>query len=372
MISRVARGLALALVVVAPRGAAAQTTYTVGPFLSLNGSLPGNPVLAGVSLERAPGILGTRIGLGLDLADAATAADDGRLGNAWAADADLTVGLHRLPFLRAALTGWSPMLFAGLGVQGGGEADGSGALVPSAAYGVGTGYEFAGRMAAVAELRRRLPIELFGDADGGVRRGWDFRVALAVRIGGGSAAPPPVVAARPPARAAERQPLFTTANLPPGDEAAPVLDFADDYLGTPYLWGGDSPSRGFDCSGFVQYVYRRQGVGLPRTSRQQALVGRSVDTDALQPGDLLFFAGDYRTVDHVAMYVGDGHIIHSSESGGGVLVDDLASQRGRWFRQHLVGARRVIEDGRSLIDGSVPTGARPGQFDPPDRAPRRN
>jgi cell wall-associated NlpC family hydrolase len=153
-----------------------------------------------------------------------------------------------------------------------------------------------------------------------------------------------------------------------------VLDAADDYLGTRYLWGGDSPETGFDCSGFVQYVYARRGVRLPRTSRQMAAVGWTVEprTDAMRAGDLLFFAGDYRTIDHVAIYAGGGTIVHSSSSAGGVVVDRLSTDRGRWFTDHLVAVRRVVEQGRSLIAADADPPVPPGSWDPPDRAPRRN
>ena len=94
--------------------------------------------------------------------------------------------------------------------------------------------------------------------------------------------------------------------------------------------------------------------------------------DALRPGDLLFFAGDYRTIDHVAIYAGAGTIIHSSNSAGGVVVDRLSTNRGRWFTEHLVAARRVVEGGRSLVAAAADPAVPPGSWDPPDRAPRRN
>jgi cell wall-associated NlpC family hydrolase len=125
-----------------------------------------------------------------------------------------------------------------------------------------------------------------------------------------------------------------------------TIGLGERYIGTPYVWGGESPA-GFDCSGFVQYVYRRQGIELPRVSRDQARAGRALPTslDGIARGDLLFFAGDGRTVSHVAIYAGDGRILHSSSSGRGVRYDDLGGGRGGWYVRHLVGVRRVIEDG---------------------------
>ena len=154
--------------------------------------------------------------------------------------------------------------------------------------------------------------------------------------------------------------------------AASVLSTADDYIGTPYVWGGSTP-RGFDCSGFVQYVFRQHGIELPRTSRQQAQVGQSVSPSAgaLEVGDLMFFATDGQRIDHIAIYAGDDEIIHSSSSGGGVGYDNLYSKRGRWFLDHHVRTRRVIENGYSLV-GPLNAALRAIlPFDAPDRAPRR-
>jgi cell wall-associated NlpC family hydrolase len=154
--------------------------------------------------------------------------------------------------------------------------------------------------------------------------------------------------------------------------ASSILATADDYVGTRYVWGGETPS-GFDCSGFVQYVFRQHGIELPRTSRQQVQVGERValGLDALEPGDLLFFATNGSRIDHIAIYVGNNEIIHSSSSGNGVGYDNLSSKRGRWFADHHVASRRVIEDGQSLV-GQLSAALRAfSQYDPPDKAPRR-
>jgi cell wall-associated NlpC family hydrolase len=98
----------------------------------------------------------------------------------------------------------------------------------------------------------------------------------------------------------------------------------------------------------VQYVFGRQGVELPRTSRQQAGAGRAAprQVEALEPGDLMFFASSGRRVDHVAIYAGDGRIIHASSGSGRVRYDEIGTNRGEWFLDHLVGARRVLPDGQ--------------------------
>jgi cell wall-associated NlpC family hydrolase len=126
--------------------------------------------------------------------------------------------------------------------------------------------------------------------------------------------------------------------------AARVLATADRYLGTRYRYGGESPAEGFDCSGFVQYVFARHGVELPRTSRQQATAGRAgpLEIAALQPGDLMLFATGGRRVDHVAIYAGDGLIIHASSGAGRVRYDDIGTGRGEWYVKRFVSSRRML------------------------------
>lgn len=142
-----------------------------------------------------------------------------------------------------------------------------------------------------------------------------------------------------PARPARRIP----ESPPPSAEAVSVLRTAESYIGTPYVWGGNSPSRGFDCSGFTKFVFAKYHITLPRTSREQARAGRAVSPDfgELHAGDLMLFAEPGAAISHVAIYAGNGRIIHSSSSGGGVGYTDLNSG-GDWFVDYFVAARRVL------------------------------
>jgi hypothetical protein len=149
-----------------------------------------------------------------------------------------------------------------------------------------------------------------------------------------------------------------------------VIATAEGYLGVPYKWGGSSPATGFDCSGYVRYVYAEQGVQLPRTSREQASAGRAVAARAssLRQGDLMLFA-EKKTISHVAIYAGGGRFIHSSSSGGGVRYDDLDTRRGQWFVKHMVAARRLAVDGRSIVQALDLLTKQNVPLDPPDHAP---
>jgi cell wall-associated NlpC family hydrolase len=135
--------------------------------------------------------------------------------------------------------------------------------------------------------------------------------------------------------------------------AAVVIPTAEQYLGVKYVWGGTSPKTGFDCSGYVQYVFAKHGVKLPRTSRAQASAGERVrlDFNSLRTGDLLMFAAQGKPISHVAIYAGNKRIIHSSKSGSGVRYDNLTTSRGAWYRDNAVAARRVGTEaqGRGIV-----------------------
>ena len=123
-----------------------------------------------------------------------------------------------------------------------------------------------------------------------------------------------------------------------------IVKTASRYLGTRYRFGGTKPGA-FDCSGFVRYVFARHGIALPRTASDQSAVGHPivVGLDSVAVGDLLFFATKRGRSAHVAIYAGNGRIIHASAGSRRIRYDDLSSPRGRWFIEHLSSVRRVVE-----------------------------
>jgi cell wall-associated NlpC family hydrolase len=115
-------------------------------------------------------------------------------------------------------------------------------------------------------------------------------------------------------------------------EPGSVVYTALQYLGVPYVWGGETPA-GFDCSGLVKYVFKQHGVDLPHYSRAQAKLGIPVTVDQLQPGDLVFFG---KPIHHVAIYIGDDYIVEAPQTGEVVKISRLSQ------KEHFVGARRIL------------------------------
>lgn len=129
------------------------------------------------------------------------------------------------------------------------------------------------------------------------------------------------------------------ADIGPSDEAVELVKEADasndmnkilmqsiDLMGVPYKWGGNSPTRGLDCSGFIHYVYQNAlGIDLPRTAAEMSTLGKTVDIDDVKPGDLLFFnhSGRGKRITHVGMYLGNGRFIHAPRRGKNIEISDF-------------------------------------------------
>jgi len=114
------------------------------------------------------------------------------------------------------------------------------------------------------------------------------------------------------------------------------------HLGGKYVWGGTQPS-GFDCSGYMQYLYQKEGIALPRTAYEQSKVGASIRRDALQKGDLLFFLTDRRRnlpITHVGMYIGNDYFIHAASKREGIIISSLSKSK---YAKLYVKAKRIIQ-----------------------------
>ena len=100
-----------------------------------------------------------------------------------------------------------------------------------------------------------------------------------------------------------------------------LCQYAKQFVGNPYVWGGTSLTKGADCSGFVQSVFKHFGVSLPRSSRQQVGVGTKISLADAKPGDLIFYAKG-GTINHVALYIGDGQVVHASSPKTGIRISN--------------------------------------------------
>lgn len=118
--------------------------------------------------------------------------------------------------------------------------------------------------------------------------------------------------------------------------ASSLIGLARRFIGTRYRWGATGPSA-FDCSGFLQYVYARMSVTLPRTTYAMFHAGRPVPAEELKPGDMVFFTTYRRGPSHAGIYIGDGQFIHSSSGFGSVTITPLSKD---YYRKRYLGARR--------------------------------
>ncbi len=123
------------------------------------------------------------------------------------------------------------------------------------------------------------------------------------------------------------------------DRAREVLVNALSLTGIRYKYGGNSPETGFDCSGFVRYVYQQaSNLTLPHGARAISQLGKTIPKNELQPGDLVFFNTLKSTFSHVGIYLGNNRFIHSPSSGGGVRVEDM---QANYWAKRFNGAQRI-------------------------------
>ena len=115
-----------------------------------------------------------------------------------------------------------------------------------------------------------------------------------------------------------------------------ICDFAKQYVGNRYVWGGTSLTKGADCSGFTLAVYRNFGISLPHSSRAQANCGTKISVGDVKPGDLIFY-GSGKHINHVAMYIGGGRVVHASNARTGITISNM-------YYRSPVTAARILKD----------------------------
>jgi len=344
---------------------AQQPDITLNPFVTF---LPaGQGPMTGLALMVTGGPFSLRAGGHISLQDhSLLPAGSSTTMRPWGADADAISYLETYRYGTHAIA--TPYVFAGV----------STAAVDSASlrinqqgwsYGGGVAVPLFSAIGIFGELRWRMSKYVWPNARSAPPSTSEFRIGGTFHIGSGGESGHAV-----PVVTNSDGTLSLDGSSPASSSAMRLLSTADQLVGTPYRRGGTSPS-GFDASGFVRFVFSRFGVMLPRASRDQARVGERIQPDlhTIAPGDLVMFQDD-GGINHVAIYVGGGRIIHSSETGGGVRYDDLTSDRGRWFLDHMVAARRVQPDLRGLLlDLARGYSAQlTNDEDGPDHAPRVN
>lgn len=112
-------------------------------------------------------------------------------------------------------------------------------------------------------------------------------------------------------------------NIAANSQGAAIANYAKQFNGNPYVFGGTSLTKGADCSGFTQSVYKHFGINLPRTAKEQATVGVEVPLSNIQPGDLVFYSSGGNTVTHAAIYIGNSKIIHARTPAHGIGINSL-------------------------------------------------
>jgi hypothetical protein len=319
--------------------ALAQSEITLSPFVSFLPTAGASP-LAGLALMLGEnGGIGLRGSVQMVLDNSNNAfANPGSI-RPWGADADAV--------LKLGSRGFAPFVFAGLGLK---SADSLGYRTTHHdwSYGAGATLQLTNAIGIFGEGRWRMPTYVLPTADLAPSPTREVRVGVSFRVGGGASSSSG--GRRYPRE--RRLDLTQSATLGPrprvnstssthGLFGSLIVGTANQYVGVPYRAGGTSPKTGFGGAGFVQYVFERHGVLLPSTLDGLVESGTSLPADwrSVSAGDLVFFARD-DSIYHVAIYAGRNRIIHSSAAGG-VRYEDLSSNAGQWFEEHMVMARRV-------------------------------
>jgi hypothetical protein len=359
---------------------AQQPQVSLSPFVTFLPTESARP-MAGLSLMFTGGPLALRAGGHLSLKDRGITTATGTETSVatlrpWGADADALAFLESYSYgERIAFT---PYAFVGVSTS---AVDSGVRRINQQgwSYGGGLTIPLGSALGLLGEARWRMSRFVMPNAPDAPQPTREFRFGFSFRVGSGSSSGG--VPVEDLVRVIQSSDGSLVVDPSSGNGAASsrkvdhrdrLISTADGYVGTPYRRGGTNPASGFDASGFVRFVFSRMGVNLPRLSRDQARVGEKVRPDwrSIAPGDLVMFEDD-GGINHVAIYVGRSRIIHSSASGGGVRYDDLESERGRWFVEHLVAARRITPDLRGmLLDLARGFSNDLGKADGPDHAPK--